>query len=56
MIFAPVLSYTVEYESNILQSSLDMNKYHIAFDNWIIKRVDGSLVSKKSIKREIEKI
>lgn len=56
IIFAPVPSYIVEYEGNILQSSLDMNKYYYAFDNWIIKRVDGSLVSKKSIKREIEKI
>lgn len=56
IIFAPVLLYTVEYEGNILQSSLDMNKYYYDFDNWIIKRADGSLVSKKSIKREIEKI
>jgi hypothetical protein len=56
IIFAPVLPYTVEYESNILQSSLDMNKCYYDFDNWIIKRLDGSLVSKKSIRREIEKI
>lgn len=56
IIFAPVLPYTVEYESNILQSSLDMNKFYYDFDNWIIKRLDGSLVSKKNIKREIEKI
>lgn len=56
IIFSPVLPYTVEYKSNILQSSLDMNKYYYDFDNWVIKRVNGSIVSKKSIKREIEKI
>lgn len=55
-IFAPTLSYTVEYKGEILKSSLDMNRYYYDFDNWIIKRVDGTLVSKKSIKREIEKI
>lgn len=55
IIFEPVLSYIVEYEGNILQSSLDMNKYYYDFESWIIKRVDGSPVSKKSIKREIEK-
>ncbi|PIC80704.1 hypothetical protein CSV75_02615 [Sporosarcina sp. P18a] len=55
IIFEPVSSYTVEYKGNILQSSLDMNRYYYDFENWIVKRVDGSLVSKKSIKREIEK-
>lgn len=56
IIFAPILSYIVEYKKSILQSSLEMNRHYHDFDKWIIKRSDGSIVSKKSIKREIEKI
>lgn len=56
IIFAPVLQYSVEYEGNILHSSLDMNAHYYDFDSWIIRRVDGSAVSKKKIKAEIEKI
>ena len=56
IIFAPILTYYVEYESKILKSSVDMNKNYYAFDDWIIKREDGSLVSKKRVKDEIEKI
>lgn len=55
-IFAPVTPYTVEYDGNILQSSLEMNKTYCDFENWNITRADGTPVSKKSIKREIEKI
>ena len=55
-IFAPVTPYTVEYNGNILQSTLEMNKTFYDFDNWNIIRNDGTLVSKKRIKREIEKI
>lgn len=55
-IFASVTPYTIEYGGNILQSTLAMNKAYYHFDNWIITRTDGSLVGKKSIKREIEKI
>ncbi|WP_225340327.1 DUF4238 domain-containing protein [Lysinibacillus capsici] len=56
IIFEPILSYIVEYEGNVLESPLDMNKYYYDFEKWVVKRADGSLVSKKSIKREIEKI
>ncbi|WP_342440937.1 DUF4238 domain-containing protein [Lysinibacillus sp. FSL K6-0075] len=56
IIFEPILSYIVEYEDNVLESPLNMNKYYYDFENWVVKRVDGSIVSKKSIKREIEKI
>lgn len=56
IIFAPVTPYTVEYDGNILQSSLAMNKAYHNFDNWNITRADGTPVSKKSVKREIEKI
>jgi hypothetical protein len=55
IIFAPVLPYTIQYEGRTLQSSVDMNKYYYDFDNWIMKRKNGSLISKK-VKREIEKI
>ena len=33
-----------------------MNQKYYDFDTWIIKRKDGSLVSKKALKSEIEKI
>ena len=55
-IFTPVTPYTVEYDGNILQATLEMNEAYYDFDDWNITRDDGTLVSKKSIKREIEKI
>lgn len=56
IIFEPILTYSIEYESKLLKSSMDMNKNYYAFNDWIIKREDGSLVSKKRLKAEIERI
>ncbi len=56
LIFACLKSYTVEYEGNSIINTLEMNKYFYDFDKWIIKRSDGSLVSKQNIRREIEKV
>lgn len=56
IIFKPISPYIVEYEGNILISSLDMNEKYYDFENWIVKRENGSLVRKKGIKSEIEKI
>lgn len=48
--------YTVEIEGHIVTDTLEMNQKYYDFDTWIIKRKDGSLVSKKALKSEIEKI
>ncbi len=56
ILFAPITPYTIEYDGNLLQSSLEMNKAYFDFDNWNITRADGTPVSKKNIKQEIEKI
>lgn len=55
-IFAPLANYTVEIEGHIVTDTLEMNQKYYDFDTWIIKRKDGSLVSKKALKSEIEKI
>lgn len=55
-IFAPLADYTVEIEGHIVTDTLEMNQKYYDFDTWIIKRKDGSLVSKKALKSEIEKI
>lgn len=56
IIFAPLSNYTVEIDGQIVTDTLEMNRYFYDFDAWVIRRSDGSLVSKKSLKREIEKI
>ena len=55
-IFYPLANYAVEIDGQIVTNTLEMNLKFYDFDNWIIRRNDGSLVGKKSIKREIEKI
>lgn len=55
-IFAPLADYTVEIEGHIVTDTLEMNQKYYDFDTWIIRRKDGSLVSKKALKSEIEKI
>lgn len=55
-IFAPLRNYTVEIDGQVVTDTLEMNQKFFDFDSWVIRRSDGSLVSKKAIKREIEKI
>lgn len=55
-IFAPLANYTVEIDGQVVTDTLEMNQKFYDFDTWVIRRSDGSLVSKKAIKREIEKI
>lgn len=55
-IFAPLRNYTVEINGQIVTDTLELNQKFYDFDTWVIKRSDGSLVSKKAIKREIGKI
>lgn len=55
-IFSPLADYIVEIEGHIVTDTLEMNRKYYDFDSWIIKRKDGSTVSKKALKRDIEKI
>jgi len=56
LIFACLSPYCVEYDGNVINNTHDMNKFFYDFDKWIITRPDGTLVSKKSLLREIEKV
>lgn len=55
-IFSPLKDYIVEIDGKIVTDTLELNQKYYDFDSWIIRRRDGSLVSKKRIKCEIEKI
>ena len=55
-IFSMLAEYSVEIDGQIVSDTLEMNRKFYDFVDWIIRRKDGSLVSKKGIKREIEKI
>lgn len=55
-IFSPLAGYIVEIEGLLVTDTLEMNRKYYDFDSWIIKRKDGSTVSKKALKRDIEKI
>lgn len=55
-IFSPLADYTVEIGGHIVTDTLEMNRKYYDFDSWIIKRQDGSSVSKKALRRDIEKI
>ncbi len=55
-IFSPLADYTVEIGGHIVTDTLEMNRKYYDFDSWIIKRHDGSPVSKKVLRRDIEKI
>ncbi len=56
LFFAPLENYTVEYEGTILQTTMEMNKKFFDFDNWAITRADGTSVSKKKLRHDIEQI
>lgn len=55
-IFSPLADYIVEIGGYIVTDTLEMNRKYYDFDSWIIKRKDGSPVSKKALRRDIEKI
>ena len=55
-LFVPLANYAVEIDGQIVTDTLEMNQKFYDFDAWVIRRSDGSLVSKKAVKREIEKI
>ena len=55
-IFSVLSDYNVEVNGVLIKDTLEMNKQFFDFDNWIITRKDGTLVSKKSLKSEIKRI
>lgn len=55
-IFASLTEYTVEINGQVVTDTLEMNNKFNDFDTWVIKRKDGSTVSKKHIRHEITKV
>lgn len=55
-IFSLLSDYDVEIEGKIVTDTLEMNNNFCDFNTWIIRRKDGSIASKKAIRREIDKI
>lgn len=56
IIFKSLSAYSIECDGEILSTPLDMNRHYYEFDKWIVTRSDGSPVSKKRIKHEIEQV
>lgn len=56
LIFDCLKPYNIEYDGNAITNTLDMNRYFYDFNNWVITRQDGSPVSKKNLRRKIEKV
>ena len=54
-LFSEIIDF-VEYEGKAITNTLEMNRCFYDFDKWIITRPDGSPVSKKSLRRELEKL
>ncbi len=54
--FSVLSDYHVEVDGVVITDSMDMNRHFYDFDNWVITRKNGTLVGKKSLKREIEKV
>lgn len=54
--FAPLKDYHVFVNGKEIKDSLELNNLYWCFDDWVVTRDDGTIVSKKSLKREIEKI
>ena len=56
VIFASVSAFRVELDGIVLSDSLALNSKYYDFDRWCITRSDGTPVSKKRLKREIEQV
>ncbi len=56
LIFASVSSYSVSYQGKLITDTLELNALFYDFDNWQITRADGSPVSKKKIRHEVEQV
>lgn len=55
-IFACLKDLEIHYGEAVVSDNLELNKIYYDFDNWTIQRKDGSVVSKKKLKAEIEKV
>lgn len=55
-IFHCLADLEVQYKGTVISDSLELNKIYYDFDNWEVYRMDGSVVSKKKLKSEIEKV
>lgn len=53
-IFEPLEQYHVYYGNELIESPLKLNSIYYDFGNWTIKRKDGSIASKKTLKAKIE--
>ena len=56
IIFASLSDYTVICGGEVITNPLKMNELFWRFDEWEIFRKDGTIVSKKKLKHEIEQI
>lgn len=56
IIFACLADLEVHYKNTIVSDSLELNRIYNDFDNWTIYRKDHSVVSKKKLKSEIDKV
>lgn len=55
-IFASLNDYEVRYKGQIITDALEFNRLYYDFSNWEIFRADGSTVSKKRIKAQIDDV
>ncbi len=54
--FESLSKYNVFYEGTELNDTLEMNRYYGVFDEWDITRADGTSVSKRKLKNQIDQI
>lgn len=55
-IFSCLSDYSVEYDGRVVTDTLEMNQLYFDFDNWIITREDGTTVSKKKLRHDIDSV
>lgn len=53
-IFKCLSDYFVEYNGRIVTETLELNQIYHDFDNWKITRADGTIVSKKKLRNDID--
>lgn len=56
VIFNCLSDYFVEYNGKIVTETLELNQIYYDFDNWKITRADGTIVSKKKLRNDIESV
>lgn len=55
-IFSCLKGLEVHYRDRVISDNLELNKIYYDFKNWKVYRKDGSIVSKKKLKSEIDKV